>query len=156
MTDEKYRRALQASIREYENLSRQRAEIDARIAQLVQAIGSLSRLCHLIPTVQLGLTDACRMVLKAAGHPLTAAEVRAQLEAIGFDISRYANPLASIHIVLRRLCRSGDARFTPRPHAKPAYAWSYKAKIIALSDRSDLSSSYLRWASPVEPRKDDQ
>ena len=150
MTEEKYRHALQESIREYEQLTRQRSEIDGRIAQLVQAIGSLSRLCNLIPTVQLGLTDACRMVLKAAGHPLAAAEVRMQLEAMGFDTTRYANPLASIHIVLRRLCRTGEARFAPRPHDKPAYAWKRTTKIVALPRSSDLSKFNLWWTSPAE------
>lgn len=133
MTEENYRRALRQAIQEYERLTAQRVEIDGRIAQLVRTIGSLSRLCHLTPTVALGLTDACRMALKAAGHPLTAAEVRVRLEAMGFDTSRYSNPLASIHIVLKRLCRSGEAKFAPRPYEKPAYAWNPPTKIMAVS-----------------------
>lgn len=145
MSEEKYRRALQESIREYERLSAQRAEIDTRIAQLVQAIGSLSRLCNLIPTVGLGLTEACRMVLKAAGHPLSAAEVRMQLDAMGFDSSRYSNPLASIHIVLRRLNRAGEARFVPRAHDKPAYVWKRPAGVVILSKSSDISKFDEYW-----------
>ena len=87
-TKENYLRALEEAIREYEQLSQERARIDERLSQLVPTMNSLSRLCKLIPTVELGLTDTCRMVLKAAGHPLSAAEIRGQLEAMGFDCSR--------------------------------------------------------------------
>jgi hypothetical protein len=146
MSGAKYRSALEAAIREYERLTRKRAELDERIAQLVQSMGSLSRLCNLTPTVALGLTDACRMVLKAAGHPMTASEVRQQLQAMGFDVSRYANPLASIHTVLKRLCRSREARFVPRPLDKPAYAWTGATQLVAIRS-SDLANLNLWWTS---------
>jgi len=118
-----YRRALDAALREYETLLRDRADLDTRIAQLAHTVGSLSRLCGAVPTVALGLTDASRMVLKAAGHPLTAVEVRGQLEAMGFDLSRYANDLAVIHTTLKRLTEGGDVEVVPQPWGKPAYVW---------------------------------
>jgi len=151
VTEESYRRALEEAIREYERLSKQRVEIDDRIAQLLQTMGNLSRLCNLEPTVKLGLTDACRLALKAAGHPLTAAEVRTRLEAIGFDVSRYSNPLASIHIVLKRLGRSGEVKFTPGLRGKPAYVWKPPIKVIGLSKSSDLSKLDL-WRTKVTHR----
>lgn len=131
--NDEYRRALDAAVREYENLGRQRAEIDQRLAQLTQTIGTLMRLCNLTPTVQLGLTDAVRLVLKGAGHPLAATEVRDQLQAMGFDVARYANDLASIHTVLKRLTESGDAQFVPRPWDKPAYRWRKPARVMAIT-----------------------
>jgi hypothetical protein len=138
-----YRDALEQAIREYEQLAQERARIDERLAQVVQTIGNLSRLCRLAPTVQLGLTDACRMVLKSAGHSLTAREVKAQLEAVGFEVSRYANPLASIHTVLRRLCRSGEVRFVRRVLDKPAFAWKPPARIVAI--KSDAIGKLNLW-----------
>ena len=132
VTKESYLHALEEAIREYEQLLTERACIDERLSQLVQTMNSLSRLCKLTPTVELGLTDACRMVLKAAGHPLTAAEIRGQLETMGFDCFRYSNPLASIHTVLRRLCRSGEASFAKQLHDKPAFSWKPPVKILAL------------------------
>ncbi len=54
MTDEDYRGALAAAIEEYEALGAKRREIDARLAQLAQTIGTLSRLIGLTPTVPLG------------------------------------------------------------------------------------------------------
>jgi hypothetical protein len=134
---ENYRRALQDAVAEYEELTRKRAEIDERVARLVQAIGNLSRLCNLTPTVAPGLTDACRMVLKGAGHPLTAVEVRLQLEALGWEASRYANPLSSIHVVLRRLCASGEVSFLPRKFDKPAYAWKRASIALPRAGRPD-------------------
>ncbi len=153
MTGESYRRALTEAIEEYERLAKQRAGIEARIAQLLQTIGGLSRLCNLTPTVALGLTDACRMVLKAAGHPLTAAEVRMQLEAMGFDTARYTNPLASIHIVLKRLSSSGEARFVPRAHDRPAYGWQAPVKVVAVSRSSGVPKLSHLWATTGAPGK---
>ena len=134
---DRYREALDAALREYETLGRQRAEMDERLARLAQTIGSLTRLCHLTPTVPFGLTDACRMVLKAAGHPLTALEVRAQLDAMGFDLARYSNDLASIHTVLKRLNHAGEAEFVPRAWEKPAYGWKRPVRVFAVSSREE-------------------
>ena len=123
MTTTDYRRALDAALREYEQVTQQRADLDVRIAQLSHTIGTLTRLCGLVPTIELGLTDAVRMALRAAGHPLTAVEVRAQLEAMGVDLDRYTNALAAIHTILKRLNDSGEARFVARAWGKPAYGW---------------------------------
>lgn len=127
-----YRRALDAACREYETLTRQRADLDARIGQLAQSIGSLTRLCGFVPTAPWGLTDACRMVLKAAGHPLTALEVRGQLHAMGIDLTRYTNDLAVIHTILRRLNRSGEVQFMPRAWDKPGYTWKRPATAMVM------------------------
>jgi len=118
-----YRLALAAATKELETLGAQRAELDRRIGQLLQTVGHLMRLCNLTPTVSFGLTDGCRFVLKAAGSPLTAVEVRAQLAAMGLDLSRYENDLAAIHTTLKRLDENGEVRFVPQPWGKPAYQW---------------------------------
>src|SRR5216684_6331356 len=102
MSDE-YRRALDAACREYEELGRQRAELDARLTQLMQSIGTLMKLCGFVPSIPWGLTDACRAVLRNAAIPMSPTEVRDRLVAIGFDLSKYSNELAAIHTVLRRL-----------------------------------------------------
>ncbi len=133
MSSDEYRAALDAATREYEVLLAERARIDARIAQLAQTIGSLMRLWNLQPTVSWGLTDAVRSALQAAGHPLSALEVREQLAAIGFDLSRYANDLASIHTVLKRLNQAGEVDFVPRAHDKPGYRWRKPIRTIGLT-----------------------
>lgn len=110
MSPAAYRTALDEALREYERLTTDRATLDHRIGQLQQTIGMLTRLCGLTPTVPLGLTDACRLVLRSATAPMTAIQVRERLEAIGvFDPSKYANPLAVIHTTLKRMDEAGKA-----------------------------------------------
>ena len=123
MTTDEYRRALDAAVREYETLGKQRKEIDERIAQLEQTIGTLNRLCGFVPTVFWGLTDACRVVLKGAARPMTPLEVRNRLEAIGFDLSKYSNSLAAIHTVLKRLNEAREVLFVELPSGKFACEW---------------------------------
>jgi hypothetical protein len=51
-----------------------------------------------------GFTDAIRKVLQAAnGDAMTAMEVKDALPGIGFPLSGYSNPLASVHTILKRL-----------------------------------------------------
>src|ERR1700752_830023 len=103
MSKDEYRRALDAAVREYEKLLAEHAALDHRLSQLKHSIAALTKLCGYEPTVSLGLTDACRLVLKNATQPLTALEVRDRLASIGVNLDKHANPLASIHTVLKRL-----------------------------------------------------
>jgi hypothetical protein len=137
MPQPSYRAALDAALREYEALLQQKADIDARLAQVAESVGTLTRLCGYTPTVAYGLTEACKTSLRCAGAPMTPLEVRDRLQSTGFDINRYSNPLAAIHTVLRRLTESGDVRRRasrsrgvtyefrapePRPIAHPAHS----------------------------------
>ena len=106
---ENYRTALTSAIKEYESLGEQRREIDKRLAQLAQTIGTLSKLIGLTPTVPMGLTDAVRLALRA-GVPMTPMDVRERLHAIGVDLSIYSSDLAVIHTVLKRLNEAGEIR----------------------------------------------
>jgi hypothetical protein len=153
MAPDEYRAALEAASREYEQLAQQRADLDRRIAQLAQTIGSLNRLCGFTPNIGVGLTDACRMVLNAAGHPLMAVEVRQQLEAMGFDVAKYSNDLAPIHTVLKRLTESDEVRFVPRGYAKPAYEWKRSIRIVGRSDEHAQEGDEPRDNKPPRRKK---
>lgn len=49
------------------------------------------------------LTEACRTTLNSATQPMTAGDVRRELEIMGFDFSKYnSNPLSAIHTTLKR------------------------------------------------------
>ncbi len=113
MTQSPYRAALDAALREYETLLQQKADVDARLAQVAESVGTLTRLCGYASTVAYGLTEACKTSLRCAAAPMTPLEVRDRLQSTGFDINRYSNPLAAIHTVLRRLTESGEARRRP-------------------------------------------
>jgi hypothetical protein len=134
VTTDDYRRALATAIREYETLGQQRQDIDKRIAEIAQTIGTLSRLCGLVPTVPLGLTDACRVVVRGAGVPVTPTDVRQRLQSIGFDLTKYANDLAAIHTILKRLNESGELRLIARgtEPGKQAYVWHHGPHAVVL------------------------
>ncbi len=146
MTTDDYRRALATAIREYETLGQQRQDLDKRLAEVMQTIGTLSRLCGLVPTVPLGLTDACRLVVRGSGVPVTPTDVRQRLLSIGFDLSKYSNDLAAIHTILKRLNESGELRFITqgfapvggRDSAKHAYIWNHGRHVVALG--SDIKA----------------
>jgi len=131
MTQADYRRALDAAIHEYEELGANRQAIDTRLAELAQTISTLSKLLGLTPTVPMGLTDAIRLVMRA-GLPMTPTEVRDRLHAIGFDVSKYANDLAAVHTILKRLNSSGELRFVARAAGKHQYTWNRPSTAIAL------------------------
>ncbi len=54
-----------------------------------------------------GFTDAIRRVLQGAnGEALTATDVKDALPKVGFSLSGYSNPLASVHTILKRLSQN--------------------------------------------------
>jgi hypothetical protein len=123
VASEDYRRALDAAIREYEEVGARHSELGKRLSQLQETIRTLCKLCGYEATVPLGLTDACRLVLRSAGMPLTATQVRDRLEGMGLDLDRYANALAAVHTVLKRLTESGDTEVVPLDETnRTAYA----------------------------------
>ena len=131
MTTEDYRRALDAAIREYETLGAERQRIDRRLVELAHSISTLTRLCGLVPTVPLGLTDACRLVLRS-GVPMTPVEVRDRLQVIGVDLSKYSSELAAIHTVLKRLNEAGELRYLAGGPRQGAYLWNAPPSVIAI------------------------
>jgi hypothetical protein len=156
VTTDEYRLALDAAIREYEALGQQRREIDTRLAQLAQTIGTLNRLCGFVPNVFWGLTDACRMVLKGAGRPMTPVEVRNRLVAIGFDLSKYASSLAAIHTVLKRLAEAEEVRFAELGPGKFVYEWREGATRVVVMNEAELAnfdSRDLEWRMTPKPNK---
>jgi len=162
---DQYRRALEEAVREYEALGAQRRAIDTRLAHLAQSIGTLTRLIGLTPTVPLGLTDACRLVLRG-GVPMTPMDVRDRLNAIGVDLSIYSSDLAVIHTVLKRLNEAGEIRLVPRAGGKHAYLWQHPPTAVGLgpeiaqfvreleeSGRRVVASRVAAPAKPVRKRR---
>lgn len=129
---DEYRDALSRAIAEYERLGEERRRIDDRLAQLAQTISMLSRLVGLEPSIPFGLTDACRLVYRNAGVPLSPTEVRDRLRAIGFDLSSYSNEMAAIHTVLRRLNEAGELRAMAVP-GRQIYTWRTPTAVHAIS-----------------------
>ena len=152
MPADQYREALDAATKEYEELGARRREIDDRLTQLAQTIGTLMRLLGLTPTVPLGLTDACRLALRGAGLPLTPVEVRDRLLAIGVDLSGYSNDLSVIHTTLKRLNEAGEIRFVAKA-GKPAYIWNHDVKTIAVKDRAEAIRRFNELPGTTAPNR---
>jgi hypothetical protein len=132
VTEPDYRVALAAAIAEYESLGAERRHLDDRLAQLAQTIGTLSRLLGLTPTQPFGLTDACRLVYRNAGVPLSPTEARDRLRGIGVDLSAYSNEMAAIHTVIKRLNEAGELRFVAGSPGKHLYAWQRPTRAAAI------------------------
>ena len=131
MSRDDYTRALDAACKEYERLHAERAAIDTRLAQITETISTLNKLCGFVPTVPFGLTDACRMILRNAGKPMTATDVRDRLAAVGVNLDRYANALSAVHTVLKRMVEAGEAGTPERDETeRVAYAF-LRAGIVA-------------------------
>jgi hypothetical protein len=156
MTTEDYRAALTAAIGEYERLGEERRRIDDRLAQLAQTISTLTRLVGLAPTVPFGLTDACRLVYRNAGIPLSPTDVRDRLRAIGLDLSVYSNEMAAIHTVVRRLHDAGELRAMATP-GRQIYTWRTPAAVQAIGPEvaqfiRENGTFHLRVPKPARPR----
>jgi hypothetical protein len=153
MSHDDYACALDAACREYESLQRERAAIDLRLARVTATISTLSKLCGYEPTVPLGLTDACRMVLRGAGRPLTPVEVRDKLASFGLDLDRYANALSAIHTVLKRMVEGGEAGTKDRDDTERlAYEFLGTGLIASRVGPPQLAGSSTR-RPPHAPRR---
>lgn len=132
MTKQNYKQALEDAKNEYVELVNKAWETGIRITRLKHIILHLSSLCgdeeYRKAREQFfkepRFTEACREILYVAGKPLTPIEVRDELEATVFDLAGQANPLASIHTILKRLVKSGDAKAIETASGKTAYAWN--------------------------------
>src|SRR5579859_2281792 len=107
-----YKEALGRVLAELEELKLRKTEMAARELQLHQSIKALMPLVgSTIPDVQnMSLSNAVRTIFRglAPDRYLTAIDVRTKLEELGFDLSGYENPLASIHTCLRRMLESDE------------------------------------------------
>jgi hypothetical protein len=122
---------------EREKLDERRETLHQRIMKLRSAIRGLALLCDideveaLNPSLfpdefsdsDVGLTDAIRRVLESHEESyLSPVFIRDRLPAVGFDIKTHKNILASVHTVLKRLQRQGQAVPWIR-EGRTAYKW---------------------------------
>jgi hypothetical protein len=157
MAGKDYRRALEAAIKEYDQLKARRDAIETRLAQLRLIISNLGELCDLPAERRqspgLGLTDACRSALRASLGGLTAAQVRERLASLGIDSNQYSNLLASIHIVLKRLVAAGEIWTYKVKDGKQVYAWKRAAVPYAVSNpelATAIVTGGLMWPGAIE------
>jgi len=101
----------------YDNAISELARLEAEAAALRQTIAALAPLVGEASTT--GLTDGIRNILAHAAEPLSASEIRDRLAGMGFDMTSYSNPLATIHTILRRLTESDEASVQKHGKVEP-------------------------------------
>jgi hypothetical protein len=94
-------------------LQRERANLDMKIESVAMIVKGLEEIYgaeeDLKSLSDSGLANACREVLKSYFTFMQPLEVRDRLIQRGFDLSRYSNPVAAIHTVLKRFVEKGEA-----------------------------------------------
>jgi hypothetical protein len=137
MTIRDYNRMLYEAKQDLARHLVKRQKLDQKIARLQIVVGDLQNLCAELDQknfeknvervikrdLKAGITETTRLILQENFFPMTASDLKAKIEARKLQLARYANPLAVIHTVLKRLVRSGDVRVVPQPDGKKAYQW---------------------------------
>jgi hypothetical protein len=72
-----------------------------------------------------GVTQACRRVLMEAGRPMSAREVCDEIQRIEPALlAHHQDPVTTIHTILGRLLRYGEATVLPGDHGRRAWLWA--------------------------------
>jgi len=125
MTTEAYKKAIEQAASELQNALRERDYWTLEVSRLEQLIKSLSATgesrAGKSDTQQspdeVGLQEVVHTCIRMSPAPLGAIDVRQHLESIGYDLAKYANPLAVIHGAIARLndagkiAEAGDSKY---------------------------------------------
>jgi hypothetical protein len=123
--------------RQYEAADEARRKAEREMLKAATAIKAIFALTTDEPLQFTGsLADACRRVVHESNKPLTPVDVRNAIVALGYNVTRHKNPLASIHSVLKRLETSGELKQATVSATssdgsvteKPAYRWVGNSK----------------------------
>ena len=107
-----YQRIIADSVQRLSELRRERSRLDneiEKLQRLVRTMADHSRGDSDSETITkaddgaLGLTKAVSQVFQTYAVELTPVSIHDLLPTVGFDTSRYKDPLTSIHAILRRL-----------------------------------------------------
>jgi hypothetical protein len=136
VTAAQYRTALDAARKELDQLLAERSALETRISQLRQTIATLAALCDETPDLDIGLTEACRSVLRGA-TALRAPDIRDRVAAMGVDLGKYANGIGAVHTVLKRLIDAGEVRAMTGYDKRTVYWWYYPLRSIVIPREPD-------------------
>ena len=115
LPEEIYRNALQTAVDQWVDLQLQERRITVQKNQLRQTFLALFPLAYPnseLPDISsMSLANAIRMVIGGADRPITAIEMRGKLTDLGFDLTKYDNPLANIHTAMNRMVESDEMQW---------------------------------------------
>lgn len=130
-----HKRELAEAVERFRQLESQKAAIEKQMrgwAEIIEALQFLVQQQDLSKPIPeppadlepLGLTDAIRSVLREHRIPMTATDVRDDLEARGITGSSSKNLLINVHTVLGRLKTAGEvAERINAAAGKKTYTW---------------------------------
>lgn len=137
-----FKEALVRALAELEKLKQIKTEMAAREIQLQQSIKALTPLVgSTIPAVKdMSLSNAVRLTFKGLppGKSLGAIGVRAKLEELGYDLSGYDNPLASIHTCLRRMEETEEITLVKSEDKKKKFETGPELKSVPESELDEF------------------
>jgi len=153
-----YHQARSSALKELADAAKQKEILDKRIARLKQTLASLDALIEGDEASTesrqemdvVGITDAVRNALKIANSPRTAVDVRDWLASSGYDLSDQENALASIHTILKRLVRSGEAQDGLNETGKAVYKWAGSPQTLS-SLYAAQAAIAIRQALAIDP-----
>jgi hypothetical protein len=133
-----YANDFKEALRELIRMSAEREQLETKIAKQKKRVAALYELVQTdegssaVPGLVDGLTDACRIVLRAAERPLFPAEVRDRVQALG--LPSQSNLLASVHTTLKRLKDASEISELSMPLQTggmgAAYEWGRKMPLL--------------------------
>jgi hypothetical protein len=110
-----YQEALWKAYGEIQEIKRQEADLAIRKSKLRKTVAALYPIVYPSPAEDinsLSLADAIRMIVKNSDTGVPAKEVRNRLFDLGYDLSKYSNPLASIWTAAKRMIDSEELTLT--------------------------------------------
>jgi hypothetical protein len=137
MTSRSYHRMLYQAKQEMAHLLVKRQGVDKEIARVHKVITELQNLCAeqdqenfwrgaervIKADLKVGVTESLRVILQENVLPMTAVELLEQVKARKCNVTRYKNPLAIVHTLLKRLVKSGNVRVAAPINGLKAYQW---------------------------------
>jgi hypothetical protein len=141
--DDIFGEALNAALDELVELETQERNIASRKADLRQTVSALWPVVVKQPLTDintLSLPDAMRLVLRSAGRALNAHDYRAKLLDLGFELSKFDNPMANIQTAMKRMVDSGEMCWV-EGEAKKVLPGE---KLKPVEEPADLSADELR------------
>ncbi len=116
---EAYKKALEEAQKELAEAIKERDYWTIEVARLQQLVKSLAVMTVRTDKAaiaaqeqpdEVGLQEVVLTCVRASNTRVTAIDIRNQLQSVGYDLAKYANPLAVIHGALKRLSASGQIR----------------------------------------------
>jgi len=142
---------LKQALRDLLLMVSKRAQLETKIAKQKKRVAALYELVQSdeaspgMSGLVEGISDACRVVLRAAEKPLLPAEVRDGIQGLG--LPPQANLLASVHTTLKRLKDAGEVREVVKPLESGgtgiAYKWVGEGELLARRIAVDFDPSKL-------------